>query len=109
MSTQQKKRILSDSNITSRTYKSRTDPPMYITLAHLDGREPEERIIREGIAYDQTDHIELDLEAIPEHVRNDLAKFAISLAKEYFSKPGNEERYQEWLKERKKHQQANHS
>ena len=49
MLTQQKKRILSERNITSSAYKSRTDPPMYITWVYLDGREPEEMIIREGM------------------------------------------------------------
>ena len=53
----------------------------------------------------RNDRIDIDLGSIPDHVRNDLARATISYVKEYYSDPGNEARYQEWLKERKRRPQ----
>ncbi len=45
--------------------------------------------------------IVFDLEKIPEYQRNELSDLAISLTKAVFERPGEEERYQQWLKERR--------
>ena len=46
----------------------------------------------------------IDLLAIPDFRRIDLAKGALALTEQVFSMPGAEERYQAWLKERKARQ-----
>lgn len=38
---------------------------------------------------------------IPEFQRNELSDIVISLTKAFFDIPGEEERYQQWLKERR--------
>lgn len=50
-------------------------------------------------ALGQTLHI--DLAAIPDFRREELAKGALALTEQVFSMPGAEERYQAWLKERR--------
>lgn len=42
-----------------------------------------------------------DLSKMPEYQRNELSDFAIELTKAIFSRPGEEERYQKWLAERR--------
>ncbi len=43
----------------------------------------------------------IDLAAIPDFRRLELAKGALVLTEQVFSMPGAEERYQAWLKERR--------
>ena len=43
----------------------------------------------------------IQVSQIPEHDRNELAKMALSVTEAVFSNPGEEERYQAWLAERK--------
>lgn len=50
-------------------------------------------------ALGQTLHI--DIAAIPDFRREELAKGALVLTEQVFSVPGAEERYQAWLKERR--------
>lgn len=50
-------------------------------------------------ALGQTLHI--DIAAIPDFRREELAKGALALTEQVFSVPGAEERYQAWLKERR--------
>lgn len=50
-------------------------------------------------ALGQTLHI--DIAAIPDFRRIELAKGALALTEQVFSVPGAEERYQAWLKERR--------
>jgi hypothetical protein len=52
------------------------------------------------------DAVVIDVKLIPPFVRDELSKFALSLVDECFSRPGAEERYQAWLKERKKRLRA---
>lgn len=42
-----------------------------------------------------------DLGEVPEYQRNELSDLAISLVKAVFAQPGEEERYQRWLEERR--------
>ena len=65
------------------------------------------RAVFAGIEGDLSGDISIDVNSIPDYARNDLARFALSLVEECFSKPGAEERYQKWLKERKKRLSAN--
>ncbi len=51
----------------------------------------------------QTLHI--DIAAIPDFRREELAKGALELTEQVFSMPGAEERYQAWRKERRAKQQ----
>ena len=50
---------------------------------------------------EQTHTLHIDLAAIPDFRREELAKGALALTEQVFSMPGAEERYQAWLKERK--------
>ncbi len=45
--------------------------------------------------------IHIDLTAIPDFRREELAKGALELMEQVFSMPGAEERYQAWLKDRR--------
>ena len=87
----------------SHAYKSKTDPPQYIVIASLTDtwNGPGEVFEEDGIVYERTDHVEIDLDQIPDHVRDDLARTVIEMAREYFRQPGIEEKYQAWLKEKK--------
>lgn len=49
----------------------------------------------------QIECIEIDTSAIPAYKALALAEAAIALTEQVFSMPGAEERYQEWLRERK--------
>ena len=46
--------------------------------------------------------IHIDFDQIPEYQRGELAKFALDLTRNLFAVPGEEERYQKWLADRKK-------
>lgn len=46
-------------------------------------------------------NIVLNLREVPEFQRNELSDFAIALTKAVFERPGEEERYQRWLEERR--------
>ena len=48
--------------------------------------------------------VHIEIEKIPEFQRISLAKGALALVEQVFSMPGAEERYQAWLKARKKAQ-----
>lgn len=50
--------------------------------------------------------IRIDTAAIPDFRREELAKWAIELTERAFSVPGAEERYQDWLRERKQKRAA---
>ncbi|NCE76605.1 hypothetical protein D1157_16720 [Anaerotruncus sp. X29] len=50
---------------------------------------------------EQNHTLHIDLAAIPDFRRLELAKGAIALTEQVFSMPGAEECYQAWLKERK--------
>lgn len=43
----------------------------------------------------------IDLDLIPEYVRQDLARATIKAVNEFFAQPGVEEKYQAWLAEQK--------
>lgn len=49
----------------------------------------------------QNPTLHIDIAAIPDFRREELAKGALALTEQVFSVPGAEERYQAWLKERK--------
>lgn len=46
--------------------------------------------------------IKIDFNEIPEYQRGELARFALEVTRNCFAIPGEEERYQAWLAERKK-------
>ena len=46
-------------------------------------------------------NIKIDVNLIPEYQRGRLAKFAIELTHKVFAWPGEEDRYQAWLYERR--------
>ena len=47
------------------------------------------------------------LDTMPQFQKNDLSRFVLEFVDMVFSRPGEEEKYQEWLKARKeKHEQA---
>ncbi len=50
---------------------------------------------------EQNHTLRIDLAAIPDFRRLELAKGALALTEQVFSMPGAEERYQAWLKERR--------
>lgn len=50
---------------------------------------------------ERTPTLHIDLAAIPDFRRLELAKGALALTEQVFSMPGAEERYQEWLKKRR--------
>jgi len=45
--------------------------------------------------------IEIDFDSIPEYQRRQLAELALEVTREVFSRPGEEERYQAWLQNRR--------
>lgn len=44
--------------------------------------------------------VKVDVNLIPEYQRRQLAEFALEVTREVFARPGEEERYQAWLKKR---------
>lgn len=87
MSTKGKRNIYTQKDCKSSAYKSRTDPPQYTVFAKLDGSELDEVIEREGIVYDRTDHIPIDLDAMPEYMKERLFKASWELTKRIMSQP----------------------
>lgn len=47
------------------------------------------------------ENVTLNLGTIPEYQRNMLADFALELTRAVFSRPGEEEKYQQWLANRR--------
>lgn len=52
-------------------------------------------------ARQQIEYIKIDTSAVPIYKALALAEGALALTEQVFSLPGAEERYQEWLRERK--------
>lgn len=50
----------------------------------------------------QQPQVHIEIASIPDFRREELAKGALALTEQVFSMPGAEERYQAWLKTRKK-------
>lgn len=46
--------------------------------------------------------VTINVDLIPEYQRRQLAEFALELTRNVFAQPGEEERYQTWLAERKR-------
>lgn len=46
-------------------------------------------------------NIKIDVSLIPEYQREQLAEFAIEITRKVFARPGEEDRYQAWLYERR--------
>lgn len=72
-----------------------------MVVVKLNGTEPEESFEDKGVVYERTDHIHIDLNSIPDHVRDDLARATLEDAKEFYSHPENEVEYQNGLQPRK--------
>lgn len=73
----------------SAAYKSRTKPAQYIVVVKLDGStQKAESIEHEGIIYDRTDHVEFDLDSVPDYVRDRLAAATLECYREFIKKPG---------------------
>lgn len=53
---------------------------------------------------EQTHALHIDLAAIPDFRRLELAKGALALTEQVFSMPGAEERYQAWFEKRRANQ-----
>lgn len=86
----------------SAAYKSRTKPAQYIVVVKLDGStQKAESIEHEGIIYDRTDHVEFDLESVPDYVRDRLAAATLECYREFIKKPGAIELLDKKIRERK--------
>lgn len=83
----------SEGGYKSAAYKSKEGPAEYFLMVKLDGSEPEEVITGEdGREYEKTDHIPIDVNAIPDHVRNELAEATLEAFKVFLHQPGNREK-----------------
>ena len=60
----------------------------------------------DGIEGEPTGDISIDLKLIPDYVRDALVSPLKAIIEEYYKQPGNEEKYQAWLKERKRRQRV---
>lgn len=61
-------------------------------MVELDGSEPEERFIGEdGREYEKTDHIPIDFDSVPQHVREELAKATLEMVWDILQQPGGRE------------------
>ena len=86
----------------SAVYKSRTKPAQYIVVVKLDGStQKAESIEHEGIIYDRTDHVEFDLDSVPDYVRDRLAAATLECYREFIKKPGAIELLDKKMRERK--------
>lgn len=86
----------------SAAYKSRTKPAQYIVVVKLDGStQKAESIEHEGIIYDRTDHVEFDLDSVPDYVRDRLAAATLECYREFIKKPGAIELLDKKIRERK--------
>lgn len=86
----------------SAAYKSRTEPAQYIVVVKLDGStQKAESIEHEGIIYDRTDHVEFDLDSVPDYVRDRLAAATLECYREFIKKPGAIELLDKKIRERK--------
>ncbi len=45
--------------------------------------------------------VHINCDAIPEYQRSELARFALDVVRNCFARPGEEEKFQKWLAERK--------
>lgn len=73
----------------SAAYRSKGDPAEYFVMVKLDGSEPEEVVTGEdGREYEKTDHIPIDVNAIPDCVRNDLAAATLEFIRDALKQPG---------------------
>jgi hypothetical protein len=97
MEKRQEKRLSPERENKSSAYKSKTKPPQYMVVVKLDGTEPEESFEDKGVVYERTDHIHIDLDSIPDHVRDDLARATLEAAKKFYSHPENKVEYPKWL------------
>lgn len=100
MSTQQKKRCNSSAKTTSSAYKSRTDPPRFIGKIFLDGRDPPYTFTSDGIEWERTDRVEINLDAIPQHVAKKLGIALLGEVKAFYADPKNCAARDAWLAER---------
>lgn len=57
-------------------------------------------------AHQVTGDIQIDISSIPDHVRDTFVAPLPQIVSEFFTLPGVNEEYQEWLKEYKKEKQA---
>lgn len=78
-------------------YRSRTDPPEYVVIVSLLGKDLGDVVEQGGVVYDRIDHIPIYLEAIPAFRKEALGRAALNLAEKCFAQPGAEEEYQKWL------------
>lgn len=108
MSNNSRKKKLPIQNGESHAYRSRTNPPRSFVIASLTDtwNGPGEVFEEDGIVYERTDHVKIDVDQIPDHVRYDLLETIMEATKEYFKQPGVEEKFQAWLKERNRAQQG---
>lgn len=108
MSNNSRKKNLPIENGETHAYRSRTNPPRSFVIASLTDtwNGPGEVFEEDGIVYERTDHVKIDVDQIPDHVRYDLLETIMEATKEYFKQPGVEEKFQAWLKERNRAQQG---
>lgn len=81
-------------NQVSYPYRSKTQPTQYMVVASLNGNsfEPEPIIEQDGVEYELTDRVEIDVNLIPDYVRDRLAEATLQFVKEYLQVPGNREK-----------------
>lgn len=92
MSAKKGDKALYDGEPKSAAYKSKDEPTEYFVMAKLDGSEPEEMVIGEdGREYEKTDHIPIDFDSVPQHVRDELAKATLETVRDILQQPGGRE------------------
>lgn len=81
-------------NQVSYPYRSKTQPTQYMVVVPRNDEafEPESIIEQDGIEYERTDRVEIDVNLIPDHVRDRLAKATLQAMREYIKIPGNREK-----------------
>ena len=82
--------------------KAERSPRSILWVVKLDGStQKAESIEHEGIIYDRTDHVEFDLDSVPDYVRDRLAAATLECYREFIKKPGAIELLDKKIRERK--------
>lgn len=90
----------------SHAYRSRTDPLQYIVITSLTDtwNGPGEVFEEDGIVFERTEHVEIDVTQIPDHVRDSLAKATLEAVQRFLRQPGGRELLEKEAARRKKNQ-----
>ena len=74
-------------------YRCKTDPIQYMVVVPLSENacEPEPVIEEAGMEYERPDQVVVDVNQIPKHVADSLARATFEMYREHFMKPKAEE------------------